>query len=114
MSELPSFRELLGDADTLCLIEKFGGTRISVPTTVKDVHPLRTEVGERIFKKLVRHYGGSHLLVPLARHWRIEVYRYQHKKTHREIARLVGCGESMVYRVLRKQEVERRQLTLQV
>lgn len=113
MSELPSFRELLGDDDTLVLIEKFGGTRISVPMTMKDAHPLREALGERIFKKMVRHYGGSQLLVPLAKHWRIALYRHR-GRTHREIARLVGCGESAVYRILKRQEVEQLQMQLQL
>ena len=75
MSELPGLLELLGNDDTLRLVEAFGGTRIFVPIEVKEKHPLREALGLNLYKKLIRYYRGSHLLVPLAKPWRIGVYR---------------------------------------
>ena len=74
-------------------------------------HPLRETLGEKVFGDLVRYFGKSMILVPLARHWRVEIYASQNM-THAQIARKLGCGETMVYRALKKLRAERDQMVL--
>ena len=111
MSELPSLRELLGDEGALIVVERLAGTRVFVPEFITAEHPLRETLGEKVFGDLVRYFGKSMILVPLARHWRVEIYASQNM-THAQIARKLGCGETMVYRALKKLRAERDQMVL--
>ena len=111
MSELPSLRELLGDEGALIVVERLGGTRVFVPGFITAEHPLRKTLGEKVFGDLVRYFGKSMILVPLARQWRVEIYARQNL-THAQIARKIGCGETMVYRALKKMRATANQLAL--
>ncbi len=90
--ELPNLRELLGDDGALLLTEKCGGVRICVPQYFSGEHELRGTLGDKVFVDLVRYFGGSRVLVPVAREWRAEIYAArQPRPTQAEIARMLGC-----------------------
>ncbi|MGH8327259.1 MAG: helix-turn-helix domain-containing protein [Steroidobacteraceae bacterium] len=96
MSELSELAELLGENETLRLIELYGGTRLTVPRVIGDGHPLAAEMGAEAAARLERFFGGSEVKVPMARSWRSAIYRAR-GLTYREIARKLGCTESAVY-----------------
>lgn len=63
----PALRELarvLGDVDALRLVGLHGGARVSVPTKVRDDHPLRMALGAEAFGRLVAAYAGETIELP--------------------------------------------------
>ncbi len=112
MSELGSLVELLGTETAVALIEAHGGTRISVPMSASAESPLRAELGDSGYLRLVQYFGGHLLQVPVARKWRIEVYDAR-GMTRREMARRLGCTEATVYKFLGRKRDE-RQLSMNI
>ena len=105
MNELASMIELLGEDATLKLVEAYGGTRRGVPKYMPEAHELRDLLGDAAFALLFQYYGGSEITMPMARHWRIEIYLKRDMKP-KEIARRAGCTEAAVYAYLRQRANE--------
>lgn len=98
MSELRSLIELLGEEATLKIVEAYGGTRLSVPKVMPKEHRLRELLGDGSFALLYQYFGGSTIMIPIAREWRIDLYLKQKPRlTRAEIARRAGCSENTVY-----------------
>jgi hypothetical protein len=100
MSELASLLELLGQESTLKIVEAHGGTRVKVPKDSATPHHLRELLGDAGYAVLWQYFGGSELVVPMARKWRFEIYNAREMKP-KEIARKTGSTEDAVYRHLR-------------
>lgn len=96
-------RELLGDEDCIALLEIAAGTRlyISRPKSLAD------RVGEDIAAKLHEKYGREYLKVPLGRQFRAEYYNAR-GMSNAQIARLIGCTDGGVERMLNKPQTKRR------
>ncbi len=99
MSDLGALLELLGEDATLRLVEAYGGTRRAVPKKMPEQHELKELLGEHAFAELHRYFGGSELKLPLAKRWRLEIYRKRGLRT-KEIARLTGYTERAVARII--------------
>jgi hypothetical protein len=92
----PMLLELLGEADTLRLLELFGGTQLYIPVG-PNVGTLQVaqQVSPEAEIALAQEFGGNNLKIPLARSWRARIYR-RRGLSHREIARRLGCTEKAV------------------
>lgn len=106
--EVERLVQVVGPAAALALVEERGGTRIYVPRAVTPW--LSALIGDDAAAALVAAYGGEHLPVPVARRWRVRIYRGR-DMSHARIARRVGCSEDTVGRILAG-EVTGRQLDL--
>lgn len=110
--EVKKLSKFIGAEAALSLIEQRGGNRIYIPT-IQRVHRSELEkvVGLTAAQALAVPYGPGWHFIPLAREWRIPIYRMR-GMTYAEIARAVGCTESQVGRILRAQEMTGKQLDL--
>lgn len=104
MSDLTALIELIGEDATVKLIEAYGGTRPTVPTIFPAQHPMKDLLGDFDFKRLHQYFGGCVLQLPLAKRWRLEIYRQRGMKT-KEIARRTGYTERAVARILNEDDV---------
>lgn len=99
--EVKRISKLIGLAETLALVEAYGGTRLYIPSSINpETHTLVGVIGLDAALKLAAEYSGNYLSVPVAREWRVVVYRSQ-KMSYTQIALKVGCCESQVYRILK-------------
>ncbi|MBW6402060.1 winged helix-turn-helix transcriptional regulator [Roseomonas sp. HJA6] len=103
-AELRFLTDLIGVATTFRLIEMHHGTRIRLPHTVNQGTRIARDIGLVPARKLARRWGGDNLKVPLARYWRVRVYREQ-RLSYSEIARRVGITEGTVHRYLQQAEM---------
>jgi hypothetical protein len=108
--ELAELVEVLGPADTMCLIEARGGTVIFVPNK-SDRSKLAEELGEMIAARLSAEFAGCYLKVPLAKSWRIVVLA-SNGLTHQQIARRIGCHVDTVQRQLSQHRARNAQLDM--
>jgi hypothetical protein len=109
MSELANMLDLLGEEVTLRLIEQHGGTRFYVPKEKLAEHALRDLLGDAGFEALWEYFGGCEIKMPLAKHWRMDVYAKRGLKT-KAIAQKVALDERSVARFLNKADT--KQLSL--
>lgn len=98
-AELQGMLELLGKDATLKLVEAYGGVRCLVPKRFPAEHELLELLGAAAFALLHQYYGGSIIAVPLAKRWRIRVYK-ERGLTTKEIARRTGYTERAVARIV--------------
>ena len=97
---------VLGEDAAFKLIEAYGGTRVYLPQqAVNDCkiaadHRLANVVGAKGVQALAELFTGMVISVPVARKWRVRVYR-DRGFTEPKIARMVGCSEDTVWRLLR-------------
>ncbi|MCX5497306.1 helix-turn-helix domain-containing protein [Kaistia dalseonensis] len=103
--------QIMGAEAALALIEWQGGTRYYVPKVISADHKLAQTVGLGPATALVEAYGSSAYKVPVAREWRILVYR-QRGLSYSEIARRLVCSQSTIWRVLNANEKTAKQLDL--
>jgi hypothetical protein len=103
---LRELARVLGDADALRLIGLHGGARVSVPTKVRDDHPLRMALGAVAFERLVDEYGGETIDLPKGdaylrelRHDQVRQCREQ-GLTFDEIAGATGYSRRHVINIL--------------
>lgn len=101
----------LGPAATLALVEAYGGTRLYVPEKVDPETDLARVLGAEAHALLSSRWGRDVLKVPVARKWRILVYRGR-EMSYAAIARKVGCSENMVWRTLSDRGCTNSQLSL--
>jgi hypothetical protein len=104
--EAPYLRDLIlivGDEKTLLLIEKRGGTRVTIPS--RRFSPTSAlgrdlELTQDECKKLQQVCGGQMIRVPLLRRWRAKRLRRE-GYSYTQIARLLGTCEKSVAEYLR-------------
>lgn len=110
-AELAWLADHIGADATLRLIEAHGGTRLYVPEKPNQGSPLARLVGLSQARALADRYGGDYIRVPLARNWRVRLYR-QRGETYPAIARRLGITESQVGKILTAAGSTTRQLNL--
>lgn len=98
-AEVAHLVKLIGAEATLALVERWGGTRLYVPDQAHPRADLWAVVGADAARYLSERYGREQIDVPVARQWRILVYRGQ-GMSHAKIARATGSSERNVRRVL--------------
>jgi len=102
---------LLGDEGFLALTEAFGGQRPYINRTGGPVvDGLVAALGPDLADQLIRMYGGSHLMVPIARVFRARQYRAA-GLTDPEIARKLTMTVSGVQRLFLRNPAPRRAKT---
>lgn len=93
------FPELGADA-TFRLIEAFGGTRLFVAKVPREGSRLVTAIGMDAACQLAAKFGSDTIALPLARPWRVQVYRSR-GCSYPQIAKAVGVSEATVARLLK-------------
>jgi hypothetical protein len=93
------FPELGADA-TFRLIEEFGGTRLFVAKTPREGSRLVSTIGMDAARRLAIKFGSDTIALPLARPWRVHVYRAR-GLSYPQIAKAVGVSEATVARLLK-------------
>lgn len=99
-AELADLTRCIGPRAVLALIEAEGGSRVFVPKAPNQGMHLARMIGLDAARELAVEWGGAYLSVPLARAWRVRVYRAE-GETQRGIARRLGITESQVWKLLR-------------
>jgi hypothetical protein len=92
------FVQALGPDAALAVIEARGGTRLWVPGQATG-STLVQELGEAATLRLVEAFGRGPIKVPVAREWRVQIYRAR-GMSYAQIARATGCSETSVHRIL--------------
>jgi hypothetical protein len=110
-AEIAWIADLVGAEATLRLIEEHGGTRLYVPKEPNQGTPLARLVGIAGANAMAARYGGDFIKVPLARNWRVRLYRGR-GDTYTAIARRLGITESQVSKILTAAGVTQRQMDL--
>ena len=87
-------------AEKLC--RSLGGTRIYVPATIGEHHPIAVAIGEENAARIAEHFHRTVLALPkgLSRRERVIEYRRSTKMTIREIALATDYTEAGVYKIL--------------
>lgn len=110
-AELRALARLIGPRKLLDLIEAEGGTRAFIPKGPNQATPIARAIGLDAARSLAAALGGEYLRVPLARAWRVRIYRTE-GQTHRAIARRLGITESQVAKLLQDAGLTRAQRDL--
>lgn len=76
-ADRPDLVALIGEAATVALAEKLGGTRTYVPARFKERHRLVPIIGNEAATALCAAFGGTVIRVPLSRALRAQRYRAQ-------------------------------------
>jgi len=98
-AELAWLTDIIGADATRQLIEQHAGTRVYVPKDVNQGSAARLGISLPAARALAARYGGEHILVPIARAWRVRLYRVA-GLTYPAIARRLGITERAVGRIL--------------
>ncbi|EFH11612.1 hypothetical protein ACFFMP_02475 [Pseudoroseomonas cervicalis] len=106
-AELAHIVQRIGESGTLQLIEALGGRRIYIPMHLSDTTPIVVVLGRDMAQQLVELHP-YHLQVPLARHWRMRLYRAR-GETLASIASKLGMTENGVWRALRNEAADQQQ-----
>lgn len=110
-AELSQFTDAIGAEALLRLIEAYGGTRLYIPQEPTEDTLLAQVVGLRAARSLAKSLGWGTLKVPLARNWRVRLYRHR-GDSYAAIARRLGMTESTVGKILQAANATQRQLSL--
>lgn len=103
----PSARELvevIGVAATLAIIRHRGGIRLYVPIRAEPSHPLGHICGMEPFRRLVAHYRGEEIDIPLCRALREQEALAAHNEGESvaQLARQYGCTERTMRSMLKR------------
>jgi hypothetical protein len=107
-AELAWLTTAIGAEATLRLIEEHGGTRVYIPKDVNQGSAARLGIPLNAARALAECFGGEHILVPIARAWRVRVYRAA-GLAYPAIARRLGITERAVGRILTDAGLTQRQ-----
>lgn len=94
--DLAHLTDRIGPAGVLALVERHGGTRIHIPKSITPRSRLALLIGETPARELSIWRGGEVIKIPIARPWRIRLYRAE-GLSYPAIARKLGCNESTVH-----------------
>lgn len=95
-AELEYLTSRIGPAATLALIEAHGGTRVPIPRRPTPGCKLARLLGLTPALALADWRGGEDVKIPLAKMWRVRVYRAA-GASYNEIALRLGIGVSAVH-----------------
>jgi DNA-binding NarL/FixJ family response regulator len=101
---------IVGPEAALALVEARGGTRIYVGEAIEG-RTVADIIGVEPAARLAEAYGRETVKVPLAREWRVLVYKAR-GLSYREIALKAGCSENTVWETLSRHRQTRAQLDL--
>lgn len=110
-----SFREiaeLIGEAATRSLVEKYGGRDVSIPKEPTPGHPLVGTLGPEAAAKLCERYARERIYVPrlqaIEKAHRDQEIRRQRRKgaSIRELALRSGLSERRIKQILQTQKQE--------
>lgn len=107
-AELAWLTSVIGADATLRLIEAHAGTRVYVPKEANQGSAARLGLSLMAARLLSARFGGEHILVPIARAWRVRVYRAA-GLAYPAIARRLGITERAVGRILTDAGLTQRQ-----
>lgn len=107
-AELAWLSDAIGADATLRLIELHGGRRLYIPKAPNQGCQVARELGLKAAQALAVIRGGEEIKVPLARAWRVRVYRAQ-RDTWATIAGKLGITESQVGKLLNAAGATNRQ-----
>ncbi|MBR0681935.1 hypothetical protein GXW74_15680 [Roseomonas eburnea] len=110
-AELDTLTRAIGADALLRLIEAHAGTRVYVPIEPNQGSPLARLIGLDAARALAKIRPGAALKVPLAREWRVRLYRSR-GESYSTIARRLGITESTVGKLLAQAGQTRAQLDL--
>lgn len=110
IGSIARFAQIIGPEAAFELAENHGGTRLYVPHKIAGSE-LERRIGSAGAAALMARWPGEQIKVPVAREWRVVVYRLR-GMTYDAIAVRLGIDVSTVHRILREQEMTRRQLDL--
>ncbi|WP_374410645.1 hypothetical protein [Novosphingobium colocasiae] len=79
---------VVGEEATVALAETFGGTRLYIPSSAKDGHPITRTIGREAARALCDKFGPAAIRVPLARELRARRYRAEGLSNARIAVRL--------------------------
>ena len=89
---------VIGEEAAVALAEEFAGTRLYVPTRVRDDHAITHAIGREAAEKLHAHYSPATICVPLLR----ELRACHHRRaglSNAKIAVRLGVTEKAVARM---------------
>jgi hypothetical protein len=89
----------IGEDATFLMIEEFGGMRLYIPQSPKEDSRIAKVIGLEKSKQLAAKFGHETIRMPLAKAWRIQVYRTRGLSIS-GISRMVGLAECSVSRHL--------------
>jgi hypothetical protein len=98
-AEIHWLTKIIGADAALSMIEAHGGTRVYVPKEINQNSAARLALPLPEARRLGEAFGGEHILVPIARAWRVRMYRAA-GLTYPAIARKLGITERAVGRIL--------------
>jgi hypothetical protein len=98
-AEIHWLTDIVGASAALAMIEAHGGTRVYVPKDINQNSAARLALPLPEARRLGEEFGGEHILVPIARAWRVRLYRAA-GMTYPAIARKLGITERAVGRIL--------------
>ncbi|MEZ5743415.1 MAG: hypothetical protein R3D89_06740 [Sphingomonadaceae bacterium] len=107
---LAELSEALGEADAIALATRFGGTRLYVPKSIGDNHPICAALGRATADRLADWAGGGSIDVPkqAAKRLRVQNLRSRGALTIAQIALETSYSERHVYRILQEQADDRQ------
>lgn len=114
---LPEMVELIGIADTMKIVEEYGGVRLYIPQDVTPEHPLVLLIGFEHAQKLAEHFGGERPEIPLVtaimRQARdIEIRNQWPTLSQRQLALKYKTTERNIRLILGKCELDEKQMQL--
>jgi hypothetical protein len=89
--------EILGEDAFVMFVENQGGLRVFIPKN-PDRSSLSNYIWRENVERLAAVFGGEYIIVPLARAYRMAVYK-RRGYTHSRMARLLGVTENAVCRM---------------
>lgn len=98
-AELAWLTAIIGADATLRLIEEHGGTRVYVPKDANQGAAARLGIPLQAARDLAGRFGGEYIHIPIARAWRVRLYRAA-GGTYPAIAKRLGVTERAVGRIL--------------
>lgn len=104
---LEELSDILGKEGTFRLLSRLGGLKVYIPKKHTHQNELSHTIGPENAEKLILHFGGETLQVPMGRNYLSTLRKHtilQLKAdghSTQEIARQVGCSLRYVYVVLK-------------
>ncbi|MGE4321733.1 MAG: hypothetical protein AB7E60_01735 [Sphingobium sp.] len=97
-----SVADIIGVTATETLCRALGGTRIYVPATIGEHHPIAVAIGLDDAAKIADHFHRTVLALPkgLTRRQRVLEYRRETNMTVQQIALATDYTEAGVYKIL--------------
>lgn len=95
-------RRIIGDDAFMKLLERHAGVRLYMPRAGASLARL---IGRENVSQLAERYAGSYIRVPLARDFRVRVYR-EAGLSNAQIALRLGVTETAVDKIISKMDVK--------